>query len=111
MTDAVRLDLLDFENGRKLVLTQLQKSIAFATIHLLQNEDVFIKFYRRFYIIHFNREMIASINLHAHECIVTEPEWPREYERSHAGFRHHTPAANDGLPRHQHAGADSLLAG
>src|SRR5436309_3604067 len=100
MTDPIRLDLLDFENGEKLVFTQFQKSVAFATIRLLQIKDVFIKFYRRFYIIHFDREMIASINLHAHECIVTELEYRREYERSHAGFRHQTPAANDGLPRH-----------
>jgi len=49
--------------------------------------------------------------LHAHECIVTELEYRREYERSDAGFRHQTPATNDGLPRHQHAGADSLFAG
>src|SRR6266480_76996 len=111
MTDPVRLNLLHFENGEKLVLTQFQKSVAFATIHFLQIKDVFIKFYRRFYVIHFDREVVASINLHAHECIVTELEYAREYERSHPGFRHQTPAANDGLPRDQHAGADSLLVG
>src|SRR6266496_1140197 len=82
MTNPIRLNLLHFENGKKLVLTQLQKSVAFATIHFLQIKDVFIKFYRRFYVIHFDREVVASINLHAHECIVTELEYPREYERS-----------------------------
>ncbi len=74
MTNPIRLDLLHFENGEKLVLTQFQKSVAFATIHFLQIKDVFVKFYRRFYIIHFDREVIASVNLHAHECIVTELE-------------------------------------
>src|SRR5438132_10357231 len=67
MTNPIRLNLLHFENGEKLVLTQFQKSVAFATIHFLQIKDVFIKFYRRFYVIHFDREVVASINLHAHE--------------------------------------------
>src|SRR5213596_1704473 len=94
VTNSIRLNLLHFKNGEKLVLTQLQKSVALATSHFLQIKDVFIKFYRRFCIIHFDREVIASINLHAHECIVTELQYPREYERSHPGFRHQTPAAN-----------------
>ena len=58
MTDPVRLDPLDFEDGEKLVLTQFQKGVAFAAIHLLQIKDVFIKFYRRFDIIHFDREWL-----------------------------------------------------
>src|SRR5438045_7898987 len=111
ITNPIMLNLLYYENGEKLLLTQFQKSVAFATIHLLQIKDVFIKFYRRFYIIHFDREVVASINLHAHECIVTELEYRREYERSDAGFRHQTLATNDGLTRHQHAGAYSLFAG
>src|SRR5438477_5484294 len=75
MTNPIRLDLLHFENGEKLVLNQFQKSVAFATIHFLQIKDVFIKFYRRFDIVHFDCEVIASINLHAHECIVTELQY------------------------------------
>ena len=58
MTDPVRLDPLDFEDGEKLVLPQFQKGVAFATIHLLQIEDILIKSHRRFDIIHFNREWL-----------------------------------------------------
>jgi Na+-driven multidrug efflux pump len=32
-----------------------------------------------------DRDVIAAINLHAHECTVTEPERRGEYERSHPG--------------------------
>src|SRR6476619_601738 len=67
MTDPVRLDLLDFENGEKLVLTQFHESVAFAAIHLLQIKDILIKFHRRSDIIHFDRDVFESINLHAHE--------------------------------------------
>src|SRR5207244_10949113 len=108
-TFSCRLDPLDFEHVEELVLSQFQKRGAFATFHLLQIKDILIKFHRRSDIIHFNRDVVASINLHAHECIVTEPEYRREYERSHPGFRRQTPASNDGLPCHQHAGADALL--
>jgi len=54
------------------VFTQFQESVAFAAIHFLQIEYILVKLYRRLYIAYFDREVIAAINLHAHECTVTE---------------------------------------
>src|SRR2546430_16404870 len=56
-------------------------------------------------------DVIAAINLYAHECTVTEPERRGEYERSHPGFGDQTPATDDGVSRRQHGGADALSTG
>jgi hypothetical protein len=72
VANPVRFYLIDLEDREKLVFTQFQESVAFAAIHFLQIEYILIKLYRRLYIAHFDREVIASINLHAHECTVTE---------------------------------------
>jgi len=72
MANPVRSYLSDLEDGEKLVFTQSQESVAFAAIHFLQIEYILIKLYRRLYIAYFDREVIASVNLRAHECTVTE---------------------------------------
>jgi hypothetical protein len=72
MANPVRFYLIDLEDREKLVFTQFQESVAFAAIHFLQIEYILIKLYRLLYIAYFDREVIASINLHAHECTVTE---------------------------------------
>jgi hypothetical protein len=74
MANPVRFYLVDLEDREKLVVTQFQESVAFAAIHFLQIEYILIKLYRRLYIAYFDREVIASINLHAHECTVTETQ-------------------------------------
>jgi len=60
------LHLFHFENREELVLTQFEKGVALATAHLFEIENVFVKRHRLLDIIHFDRDMIASINLHAH---------------------------------------------
>jgi hypothetical protein len=72
MANPIWFYLIDLEDREKLVFTQFQESVAFAAIHFLQIEQILIKLYRRLHIAYFDREVIASINLHAHECTVTE---------------------------------------
>jgi len=72
MANPVWFYLIDLEDREKLVFTQFQESVAFTAIHFLQIEYILIKLHRRLYIAYFDREVIASINLHAHECTVTE---------------------------------------
>ena len=72
MADPVWFYFVDLEDREKLMFTQFQESVAFARIHFLQIEYIFVKINRRLYIAHFDRDVIASINLHAHECTVTE---------------------------------------
>jgi len=60
------LNLVDFENGEKLMLTQFEERVAFAAAHLFQIENILVERHRLLDIIHFNGHMIASINLHAH---------------------------------------------
>src|SRR5438045_5954807 len=45
VTNSIRLNLLHFKNGEKLVLTQLQKRVALATSQFLQTKELFINFY------------------------------------------------------------------
>jgi len=74
MASPVRFYLIDLEDREKLVFTQFQESIAFAAIHFLQIQYILIKLHRRIYIAYFDRAVIASISLHAHECTVTETQ-------------------------------------
>jgi hypothetical protein len=60
------LNFVHFENGEKLMLTQFEERVAFAATHLFQIENVLVKCHRLHDIIHFDRDMIASIDLHAH---------------------------------------------
>jgi hypothetical protein len=60
------LDLVHFENREELMLTQFEKSVALATAHLFEIENIFVKRYRLLDIVHLDRDMIASINVHAH---------------------------------------------
>ena len=48
------------------MLADFEKRIAFAFIHLLELEDIFVKGDRFGHIVHLDREMINSINSHAH---------------------------------------------
>src|SRR5436309_1491379 len=102
MANAVWSNLVDFEHGEKLMFTQLQESVAFAAIHFLQIKHILVKPYRCLYVAHFYSDMIASKNLHAHECTVTEMLSGGEYERPYARLSHQTPAADDLFSRHQH---------
>jgi len=60
------LRLFHFENGQELVLTQFEEGIALAAPHLFEIENVLVERHRLLDVIDFDRDMIASINLHAH---------------------------------------------
>src|SRR5262245_2822011 len=60
------LDLVDFENCEELVITQFEESVAFAATHLLEIENILLKGHCLLNVIHFDRNVIAPINLHAH---------------------------------------------
>ena len=57
------------ENGEKLVLAEFEKGVALAAPHLFEIENIFVKRDGLFDVVHFNGDVIASINLHAHKVI------------------------------------------
>src|SRR4026209_506169 len=109
MANPVRLYLTHLEDREKLMFTQFQESVAFAAIHFRQIEYILIKLYRRLYIGYFDREVVASINLHAHECTLTEMQSGANDERSHPGLSHETFAKHVGVHGREHVCADTLL--
>src|SRR6266550_2626434 len=66
MTHVCRLRFFYFENREELVLTQFEKSISLTAAHLFEIENVLVKRHCLLNIIYFDRDMIASIDLHAH---------------------------------------------
>ena len=78
MADPVRSNLIDFKHGEKLMFAQLQESVAFAALHLLEIKYIPVKVHRRLYIANFDCDVIATVNLHAHECTVTGMQSGRE---------------------------------
>jgi hypothetical protein len=51
------------------VLAELEKSVAFAAIQFLEIENIFVKRDRLFDIVHLDCDVIASVNLQAHEIM------------------------------------------
>lgn len=68
MAHLVGVDLVDFEDREKLVLAQFEERIAFALIEFLEVEDVLVEFHCLLHVIHFDGDMVASVNLYAHRC-------------------------------------------
>src|SRR6476620_3159892 len=60
------LHLLNFENREELMLTQFEERIALAATHLFEIEHILVKRYCLSNVVHLDRDMIASIDLHAH---------------------------------------------
>ena len=60
------LNLVDFENRQELMVTQFEESVALAATHLFEIENILIKGHRLLQILHLDRDMIASIDLHTH---------------------------------------------
>src|SRR5262249_22290174 len=60
------LNFVHFENGEELMVTQFEERVALATAHLFEIEHILVKGHRLPDIIHFDGDMIASIDLHAH---------------------------------------------
>src|SRR5436309_9986420 len=66
MPDVCSLNFVDFENRQELMVTQFEERVALATTHLLEIENILIKRHCLFNVIHFDSDMVASIDLHAH---------------------------------------------
>jgi hypothetical protein len=66
MPHVCSLNFVDFENREELMVTQFEESIALTAAHLFEIENVLVKGHRLLNVIHLDRNVIASINLHAH---------------------------------------------
>ena len=64
-----RLNLFRFEDGEELVFAEFEESVAFAAVELFQVEDILVERDRLVDVINLDRDMIASIDLHAHFLI------------------------------------------
>ncbi len=69
MPHICRLNLFDFEDGEELVFAELEEGVAFAAVEPFQVEDVFVERDRLVDVINLDRDVIASIHLHAH-CLI-----------------------------------------
>ena len=59
-------NFIDFEDGEELMLAKFEESVALAFIELLEIENILIKRDRLFDVVDFNRDMITTVDLHAH---------------------------------------------
>src|SRR5438477_2190376 len=66
MPHVCSLNFVDFENRQELMVTQFEERVALAAAHLFEIENVLVKGHRLLNVIHLDRDMIASIYLHAH---------------------------------------------
>src|SRR4029077_11431298 len=69
MPHICRLSLFDFEDGEELVFAEFEEGVAFAAVELFQVEDILVERDRLVDVINLDRDMIASIDLHAHFLI------------------------------------------
>jgi hypothetical protein len=68
------LEFFHLKNGEKLVLAEFEKGVALAAVELFEIEHVFVKRDGLPDVIHLDRNMIASVNLHAHFRSLAEEE-------------------------------------
>ena len=66
MSHVCSLNFVDFENRQELMVTQFEERVALAAAHLFEIENILVKGHRLLNVIHLDRDMIASIDLHAH---------------------------------------------
>src|SRR5260370_37687675 len=64
-----RLNLFRFEDGEELVVAEFEEGVAFAAVEPFQVEDVLVERDRLVDVINLDRDVIASIHLHAH-CLI-----------------------------------------
>jgi len=69
MPHVCSLNFVDFENRQELMVTQFEERIALAATHLFEIENILVKGHRLLNVIHLDRDMIASIDLHAHMSV------------------------------------------
>jgi hypothetical protein len=60
------LNFFDLKNREELVLAQFEESVTLTATHLFEIENILVKGHRLLNVIHLDRDMIASIHLHAH---------------------------------------------
>jgi hypothetical protein len=75
MAQICSLNFVDFENGEELMITQFEERIALAATYPFEIENILVKRYRLLNVIHLDRDMIASIDLHAHMSAYSEMIW------------------------------------
>src|SRR4029077_11951522 len=73
MAHVCGLEFFHLENREELVFTEFEERVAFAAVQFFEIENVFVKRDRLFDVIHLDRDMIASVNLHAHFPIYIVP--------------------------------------
>ena len=62
-----RMQLFYFEDGEELMLAEFEKGVAFAAVEFLEIEDVLVKRDRLLDVVHLDGDVIAAVNLHAHQ--------------------------------------------
>lgn len=67
------LEFFHLENREELVFTEFEERVAFAAVQFFEIENVFVKRDGLPDVIHLDRDMIASVNLHAHFPIYIVP--------------------------------------
>src|SRR6266567_4004725 len=75
MLRPIGLDVVDLEHREKLMFSDFEKRVAFAFIHFFQIEEVLIKRDGLLKIVHFNRDVVNSVNLHAHRSHQSSHKW------------------------------------
>jgi len=82
MSHSSGMQLLYLENGEELVLAELEKRITFTAVEFFQIENVLVKRDRLPNVVHFDRDVITSKNLHTHVVAYSKK---RSCERSFLG--------------------------
>src|ERR1700722_17587127 len=70
MPPAFVAHLINLGHGEKLMISELEKGIPFATRFKLEAKNVFVKRLRLGKVIHFDRHVIAPVDLNAHSLAV-----------------------------------------
>src|SRR6266508_4504207 len=68
------LNFFHLENREELVFAEFEKRVALAAVQFFEIENVFVKRDRLFDIVDFDRDVIASVNLYAHEVIYRQTD-------------------------------------
>src|SRR5258708_40259124 len=84
MSHVRRLNFIDFKNGEELVLAEFEERVAFSAVELFQIENVLIERNRFLDVVDFDRDVIASVNLHTHILESEESSRSRGRDRQHA---------------------------
>ena len=73
MPHPIRLNLVYFEDGEKLMLPQLEERIAFAAVELLKIEDVFVERDSLANVVDLDGNVVTPVNVNAHGLFESLP--------------------------------------